>query len=64
MEDKLTALAAEIERQNAAFDDARNTLDACDDVELPVPSALLDELDALTSPPRPPGAHALGGLRA
>ena len=64
MEDKLAALAREIERQNAAFDDARNTLDACGDVELPMPNELLEELDALTSPPCPTGAFALGGLRA
>jgi hypothetical protein len=64
MDEKLAALAADIERQNAAFDDARNALEDAGDVELRVPNAALEELDALTEPPARLAAFAPCGIRA
>ncbi len=61
----LAALAAEIERQDAALDVARQAIDALDDgVSLAIAQADLDELDRLTTPPTPAGTTPLGVLRA
>ncbi len=61
--DALSALAAEIERQNAAFDDARSTLGALGDVELHVATSFLEELDSLTATSTPVAATPHGSIR-
>lgn len=65
MQNEYEALAAELERQNAAFDEVKAALTQLGDVELQVPQAFLDELDELASAPKPPAGftsiHALRG---
>lgn len=66
MNDELSAvIAAELERQDAAFDEVKAALSELGDVELRVPQALLDQLDELASPPKLPAGfisvHAIRG---
>ena len=61
--DKLSEIQAEIERQNAAFEDVKNTLGTLGDVELEVPQALLDELESLAVP-TPTCITPINGVRA
>ncbi len=50
MNDKLSELAAEMDRQNQMFAEIEVSLRAFGEVELAVPQAFLDELDELTTP--------------
>jgi hypothetical protein len=48
-DESLRALEAEVERQDAMFEDAKSALLALGDVEIDVSAVLLDELDALAA---------------
>jgi hypothetical protein len=62
-DDKLNAIAAEIERQNEALEELEATLQSLGDVELAIPQAFLDELDELTTPRPPTPAMPIFGIR-
>ncbi|MBX3259407.1 MAG: hypothetical protein KIS78_01795 [Labilithrix sp.] len=63
-EDTLVALTAEIERQNAALEDAKRLLTDLDDDARDVPRSLLDELDEATTPRGDVHALPIYGVRA
>jgi hypothetical protein len=62
-DEKLTELAAEMDRQNEALAEIEATMRALGDVELAVPKAFLDELDELTTPRTPTPAIFTYALR-
>jgi len=63
-DESLSALAEEIERQNAKLEDVKNSLAALGDVQLEVPTTFLDDLDELAA--RRPSSFAtpLNAVRA
>ncbi|HVH47515.1 MAG TPA: hypothetical protein VM925_34505 [Labilithrix sp.] len=63
-DDPLSALHAEIERQNAAFEEVKTELSTLGDVEIDVPRSLLDELESLAAPPTSTCTTNINGLRA
>jgi hypothetical protein len=62
-EQKLSELAAEIERQNAAFAEVATALESLGDVELSVSKAFLEELDELAAPRNPNPTVPFFGMR-
>jgi hypothetical protein len=62
-EQKLSEIAAEIERQNEAFAEVEATLSSLGGVELAVSKEFLDELDELTTPRNPTPTVPSYGVR-
>ncbi|MDF2692029.1 MAG: hypothetical protein K0S65_412 [Labilithrix sp.] len=62
-EQKLSEMAAEMQRQNEAFAEVEATLKSLGDVELAVATAFLEELDELTTPPNPNPTMPFFGVR-
>ena len=63
MNEKLNAIAAEIERQNETMKELEATLKSFGDVELAVPKEFFDELEEATSPQTTTPAMPIFGIR-
>ncbi len=62
-DEKLNAIAAEIERQNETMKELEATLQSLGDVELAVPQTFFDELEEITSPRTTTPAMPVFGIR-
>ncbi len=62
-DESLSAIADEIERQNAQFEDVKKTAAALGDLQFEVPTAFFDELEEVADPRAPAFTMPANALR-
>ena len=63
-DESMTALEAELLRQNVALIEFNRVLQSLGDVELQVPASFLEELDEIAQRCEPTRSETINGLRA